>query len=63
MWADCHDPDNRQNKNAGNAGDLVRRTAYLAVIDSLLQVDPWREHLRVRECHAGRGMYPTRTLK
>ena len=58
MWADCHDPHNRQNKNAGNAGDLVKHTVYLAVIDRLLQADPWRDHLRVRECHAGRGLYP-----
>ena len=58
MSADCLDRHNRQNKNAGNAGDLVKHTVYLAVIDSLLQADPWRGHLRVRECHAGRGLYP-----
>ena len=57
VWMDCHDPRNRQNKNAGNAGDLVKHTVYLAVVDSLLQADPWRDHLRVRECHAGRGLY------
>ena len=57
MCTDCHDPHNRQNKNTGNAGDLVKHTVYLAVIDSLLQADPWRDHLRVRECHAGRGLY------
>lgn len=57
MWAALQDPDNRENKNAGNGGDLVKHTVYLTVLEHLLSHTPWRQRLRVRECHAGRGMY------
>ena len=49
---------NRENKNAGNGGDLVKHTVYLATIQFLTRRKPWSEGLFVRECHAGRGMYP-----
>lgn len=57
MWTTLQDPDNRENKNAGNGGGLVKHTVYLTVLEQLLNCTPWRERLRVRECHAGRGMY------
>ncbi len=56
-WKQIDDPDNRQNKNAGNGGDLVKHTVYLATIRYLLHHRPWSEGLHLRECHAGRGMY------
>lgn len=57
MWTELQDPDNPENRNAGNGGDLIKHTVYLTVVEHLLQHTPWRERLRVRECHAGRGMY------
>ena len=48
---------NRQNNNAGNGGDLVKHTVYLTLLDELLKHEPWRSEIRLRECHAGRGMY------
>lgn len=57
MWKTRSDPDNVQNRNAGNAGDIIKHTVYLALLEHLLKQSPWSEQLRVRECHAGRGMY------
>ena len=51
------DPDNRQNKNAGNGGDLVKHTVYLMTLDFLLERRPWSHGMHLRECHAGRGIY------
>jgi hypothetical protein len=48
---------NPQNQNAGNGGDLVKHTVYLTILDYLLHQEPWATELRVRECHAGRGLY------
>ena len=56
-WRALNDPDNPQNWNAGNGGDIVKHTVYLTVWDYLLTLSPWSVELRVRECHAGRGMY------
>jgi len=56
-WRGQRDPENPENSNAGNGGDLVKHTVYLAVLNYLLAHSPWKEQLRVRECHAGRGMY------
>ncbi|MGB9485810.1 MAG: hypothetical protein WCD04_06840 [Terriglobia bacterium] len=56
-WRQSDDSKNRQNKNAGNGGDLVKHTVYLTVLNYLLARSPWSNELRVRECHAGRGMY------
>ena len=56
-WRQLHDPDNPENRNGGNGGDLGKHTVYLAVLDYLLARSPWSAELRVRECHAGRGMY------
>ena len=55
-WRQLQD-ENRQNRNAGNGGDLGKHTVYLTVLDYLLAHSPWSTKLRVRECHAGRGMY------
>jgi hypothetical protein len=56
-WKLIEDPDNRENKNAGNGGDLVKHTVYLATIRFLMGRKPWSDGLFLRECHAGRGMY------
>jgi hypothetical protein len=52
-----NDSSNVQNKNAGNGGDLVKHTVYLATLRYLLQHKPWSEGLLLKECHAGRGLY------
>jgi len=56
-WRQLQDPENRENRNAGNGGDLVKHTVYLTTLDYFLGQSPWSNGLRVRECHAGRGMY------
>jgi 23S rRNA A2030 N6-methylase RlmJ len=56
-WQQLNDPGNIENRNAGNGGDLVKHTVYLTVLDYLLARVPWSSMLRIRECHAGRGMY------
>jgi 23S rRNA A2030 N6-methylase RlmJ len=48
---------NRENRNAGNGGDLVKHTVYLATIGFLIGRKPWSDGLFLRECHAGRGIY------
>jgi hypothetical protein len=56
-WKLMDDPANVENRNAGNGGDLVKHTVYLAVLRFLLRQEPWNSGLRLRECHAGRGIY------
>jgi hypothetical protein len=56
-WQQLEDPENIENRNAGNGGDLVKHTVYLTVLDYLLARPPWSGELRIRECHAGRGIY------
>lgn len=51
------DPSNPENNNAGNGGDLVKHTVYLATLHFLLTQEPWKSGMNVRECHAGRGVY------
>jgi hypothetical protein len=51
------DPANIENRNAGNGGDLVKHTVYLALLRYLLAHEPWSEGLLLRECHAGQGVY------
>lgn len=51
------DPDNPENANAGNGGDLVKHTALLTMVRYLTSQTPWRDEMRLRECHAGRGVY------
>ena len=60
-WVDAINRDDRnaQNNNAGNGGDLVKHTVYLALLDELLRREPWRTEIRLRECHAGCGVYLT----
>ena len=56
-WRVLDDPDNPQNHNAGNGGDLVKHTVYLTLLETLLGREPWRTRTSVHECHAGRGIY------
>jgi hypothetical protein len=48
---------NVENRNAGNGGDLVKHTVYLVTLQFLLKHPPWNQGMRLRECHAGRGIY------
>lgn len=56
-WKVMNDPENIENRNAGNCGDLVKHTVYLATLRFLLAREPWSKELVLRECHAGRGIY------
>jgi hypothetical protein len=56
MWRDLVD-DNPENASAGSSDDLVKHTVYLAALAWLLERAPWRRGMRLRECHAGRGVY------
>lgn len=47
----------KQNMNAGNGGDLIKHSVYLALLDVLRARDPWRHALHVVEAHAGKGIY------
>ena len=49
--------ESRQNKNAGNSGDLLKHSAYLALANELVRRSPWRDELRVLQAHAGKGVY------
>jgi hypothetical protein len=51
---DAHNPENR---SAGNGGDLVKHSAYLAMLSTLLAQEPWASGMRLHECHGGRGAY------
>ena len=46
-----------QNANAGNGGDIIKHSIYLALLDALRERDPWRHALHVVEAHAGKGVY------
>ena len=46
-----------QNPNAGNGGDVIKHSVYLAVLDELRKHERWREQLHVLETHAGKGVY------
>ena len=46
-----------QNKNAGNGGDVIKHSVYLAMLDELRRHERWREQLHVLETHAGKGVY------
>jgi hypothetical protein len=51
-FRELDDPQNPENRNAGNGGDLVKHAVYLALLRHL------GPGLRsIRECHAGRGIY------
>jgi hypothetical protein len=56
-WRALEDPDNPENHNAGNGGDLVKHTVYLTLLRFLREREPWQSGMVVRECHAGRGIY------
>ena len=46
-----------QNPNAGNGGDIIKPSIYLALLDALRERDPWRHAPHVVEAHAGKGVY------
>ena len=46
-----------QNSNAGNGGDIIKHSVYLAVLDELCARERWRGELHVVEAHAGKGVY------
>ena len=50
------DDHNDQNHNAGNGGDLIKHTVYLTLLETLLEREPWRSEIRLRECHAGQRL-------
>ena len=49
--------ESEQNENAGNGGDVIKHSVYLAVLDELRRHERWREQLHVLETHAGKGVY------
>lgn len=53
--------ESRQNKNAGNSGDLLKHSAYLALLHELVSERAWSEELSVVEAHSGKGVYAART--
>ena len=46
-----------QNPNAGNGGDVIKHSIYLAVLDELRTRKQWRDEVHVVETHAGKGVY------
>lgn len=56
-WRRWSDPHNPENRNAGNGGDVVKHVVHATLLDLLLEHEPWRRQLRLRECHAGRAAY------
>jgi hypothetical protein len=56
-WKLMDDPANVENRNAGNGGDLVKHTVYLATLSLMRRRKPWSQGLLLKECHAGRGIY------
>ena len=46
-----------QNPNAGNGGDVIKHSVYLAVLDELRTRKRWRDEVHVVETHAGKGVY------
>lgn len=47
----------RQNKNAGNSGDLLKHSAYLALLHELASHGVTSEELNIVEAHSGKGVY------
>jgi 23S rRNA A2030 N6-methylase RlmJ len=46
-----------QDKNAGNSGDLVKHSGYLALIRELARTPPSDGRLDIVEAHGGKGVY------
>lgn len=46
-----------QDGNAANGGDLVKHTVYLSLVRNLIENPTWKGGIKIRECHAGRGLY------
>src|SRR5438874_1256391 len=44
----------RQDKNAGNSGDLVKHTVYIAMLDCLAR---YGKKAHIVEAHGGKGVY------
>jgi len=49
--------ESKQNNNAGNAGDLLKHSAYLALLHELISRASWSEELSIVEAHSGKGVY------
>lgn len=49
--------ESKQNNNAGNAGDLLKHSAYLALLHELISCASWSEGLSIVEAHSGKGIY------
>ncbi len=49
--------DSRQNKNAGNSGDLVKHSSYLALLHQMVSHPAWSDEIHITEAHAGKGVY------
>ena len=49
--------ENKQNSNAGNGGDLLKHSAYLALLDELVSREPWHHEIHIVEAHSGKGVY------
>src|SRR5579863_4582720 len=47
----------RQDKNAGNSGDLIKHIAYLALIRELANWHARPEQVQIVETHGGKGVY------
>ena len=47
----------RQDKNAGNSGDLIKHISYLALLRELGRVRPIPSPNQIVEAHGGKGVY------
>lgn len=52
----------RQDKNAGNSGDLVKHTVYLAMLNELVRTGAQPRQVRIVEAHRGKGVYVASNL-
>jgi hypothetical protein len=48
---------NRQDRNAGNSGDLLKHISYLALLRELGRAPSHHRRVHIVEAHAGKGVY------
>ncbi|MFT3776243.1 MAG: hypothetical protein QM820_63675 [Minicystis sp.] len=53
--------ESKQNSNAGNAGDLLKHSGYLALLHELIEHPTWSQELRIIEAHSGKGVYAAKS--